>query len=210
MTTHGYGPNRLTDDSLRVILADFQTEFQMQVQRVIRVAEGGAVNQQNAELILNERREAGKTYRMHQYGGKFHRVPIDWRFPRCNTVTMWRNWWMGDDDRQIPPLRCIDNIDVKHLDKIPLSEWEMNGRPGPNATVRRASSKDLCDLRYLMNMMTKFVEEENALEDDICVQTVDRMFTKIADRLVVGVRHPQKSWLTVVNETRRKRNNLNV
>jgi hypothetical protein len=210
LTTHGYGPNRMTTDNLRVILDEFRSELALQVRHVIQVAEGGGNGRQNPELLPGERSETGRAYRMHQFGGFFHRVPIDWRFPRCNTLGLWRHWWMGDDDRQVPPLRMIDNIDVKFLDAIPLSEWEMNGRPGPNATIRRKSSKDLCDMRYLMNLMTKLLEQENALEEEICESSVDRMFAKIADRLVVGARHPQKTWLTVVSETRRKQNNLNM
>lgn len=206
LTTHGYGPNRLTADTLQVILREFQTEFQTQVQRVIRVADGGVTRQQRA--VFEERLEEGKTYRMHQYGGIYHRVPQDWRFLRCNTMSLWRSWWMGDDDRQITPLKSLDNLDVRHLDAIPLSEWEMNGRPGPNATVRRKSSKDLCDMRFLMKLMTNIVEEVGALEDDISISSVDRMFSVIADRLVVGARHPQKTWITVVSETRRRKNTV--
>lgn len=40
LTTHGYGPNRLTEDSLRVILREFQQELNIQVQRVIRIGDG--------------------------------------------------------------------------------------------------------------------------------------------------------------------------
>jgi hypothetical protein len=200
LTTHGYGPNRLTDDSLRVILSEFQQELNIQVQRVIRIGDGEVARP------LVERVERDRTYRLHYYAGAWHRVPIDWRFPRCNTINMWRQWWMGDDDRQVPPLSAIDYLDVQFLDKIPLSEWEQNGRPGPTATVRRKSAKDLCDMRYLMRLCTAMVEEENAMEDVICVSSVDRMFSKIVHRLVVGARHPQKTWITVVNETRRRKN----
>lgn len=113
---------------------------------------------------------------------------------------------MGDDQQQVPPLSHLDWVDVKHLDSIPLSEFEQNGRPGPNAAVRRKSCKDLCNMRYLMRLMTALVVEENAMEDIICVSSVDRMFLKVVHKLVVGARHAQKTWTTVVSETRRRKN----
>jgi hypothetical protein len=136
LTTHGYGPNRLTDDSLRVILREFQQELNIQVQRVIRI---GDREVERGREFFDEQLEADRRYRLYYYGGAWHRVPIDWRFSRCNTMNMWRQWWMGDDDKQVPPLSCLDWLDVQHLVTIPLSEWEMNGCPGP--TVCRKSAR---------------------------------------------------------------------
>ena len=204
LTTHGYGPNRLTDDSLRTILCEFQQELSIQVQRVIRIGDGEV--ERGRELLV-ERVENNRSYKLHYFGGAWHRVHSDWRFPiRSNTMNLWRLWWMGNDQDQVPPLSHIDWIDVKHLDLIPLSEFEQNGRPGKNAAVRRKSCKDLCDMRYLMRLMTALVVEENAMEDIISVSSVDRMFSKVAHKLVVGARSAQKTWTTVVAETRRRKN----
>ena len=202
LTTHGYGPNRLTEDSLRVILREFQQELNIQVQRVIRI--GGSEVECDA---VPERVETNRTYRLHFYGGSFHCVPIKWRFPtRCSTISIWRQWWLGNDNTQVPPMSHLDWMDIRHLDIIPLSEFEQNGRPGHNAAVRRASTKDLCDMRYLMRLMTTLVEEKNAMEETISISSVDRMFSKVVHKLVVGARHSQKTWITVVAETRRRKN----
>ena len=39
-------------------------------------------------------------YMLHLYGGSFHVLPEDWRFPRCGTLTMWQHWLVGNREGQ--------------------------------------------------------------------------------------------------------------
>ncbi|KAG7339193.1 hypothetical protein IV203_020156 [Nitzschia inconspicua] len=92
------------------------------------------------------------------HGGGFHRVPADWRFPRCGVQDLWRQWWIGDTVRQVSPLRSLEHVDVNHLDNLPLADDEMHGRTGGYGARRRLSKQTLCDMRFLMNWMTERVE----------------------------------------------------
>jgi hypothetical protein len=204
LSSNGYGPNRLTDESLQRILREFKEEFQMQVQRVVHVAEGELQTRNNN---TNDRVENGKTYEAHFYKGIWHRVPFTWRFPKGNTLSLWRKWWTGNDRMQIPPLSLIDIKDVKHIDDLPLSEDEIKvKKPGPaNKHLRRKQSKNLADMRFLMRAITKLVEEKGSgIPNQISTSSVDRMFAEVSNHLVIGARDEQKQWLSVVAELRRK------
>ena len=204
MTRHGYGPNRLTDESLRHILREFKEEFSLQVQRVVRLAEGETQDINGNRALLHQRVEAEKKYELHAYGGKLHKVPIDWRIPRCSTMSLWRQWWTGDTDKNVPPIRSLNILDIKHLDNVPLSQFELTSRPGPTARGgRRSQSRELSDVRFLMNYMTDLVKNDNAMADVITTNSVDMMFQAIAPKLVSGARHPQKLWSTVLKEVRK-------
>ncbi|KAG7341105.1 hypothetical protein IV203_037228 [Nitzschia inconspicua] len=87
---------------------------------------------QGNEAALPERVETGAGYTLHMYGGGFHRVSADWCFPRCGVQDLWRQWWIGDTVRQVPPLRSLEHVDVKHLDNLPYgglrnarSDWRL-------------------------------------------------------------------------------------
>lgn len=43
-----------------------------------------------------ENEETSRVYFLHLYGGKLHRVPSDWRVPRCGCFKLWRQWTMVD------------------------------------------------------------------------------------------------------------------
>ena len=204
LSSNGYGPNRLTTESLQRILTEFKEEFQLHVQRtVVRVADA---EQQNRD-INSDRVENGKTYKAHFYLGLWHRVPIDWRFPKCNTLGLWRQWWTGNDRTHVPPLMLLDIKDCKHIDNLPLSEEEIGRKkPGPaNKFIRRKADKDIADMRFLMRAITKLVQDKGVeIPKIITTSVVDGMFAEKSDQLVVGARDEQKQWLSVVSEMRRK------
>jgi hypothetical protein len=70
--------------------------------------------------------------------GKYHQIPQDWDIPRCGVRDFWRQLWIGDGIRQIPPLRYISIVDISHLDKKPIAPGEEHGRIGKFKTKRRA------------------------------------------------------------------------
>jgi hypothetical protein len=39
---------------------------------------------------MDNRLEAGRRYNVHYYGGKIHRLPKDWQYPRCGMFDLWR------------------------------------------------------------------------------------------------------------------------
>lgn len=121
----GINSDRVTDANLRKTLEQFQVNLNATLERVAAAAAAPARRDDAVERI-----EAGLGYVVHSYGGCFHRVPADWRFPRCGVSDLWRQWWIGDTVRQVPPLRLLDSQDVKHLDAIPVQDEEMHGRTG--------------------------------------------------------------------------------
>ncbi|KAG7340294.1 hypothetical protein IV203_015748 [Nitzschia inconspicua] len=158
---------------------------------------------QGNEAALPERVETGAGYTLHMYGGGFHRVSADWRFPRCGVQDLWRQWWIGDTVRLVPPLRSLGHGDVKHLDNVPLADDEMHGRTGGYGARRRLSKKTLCDMLFLMNWMTERVEAAGHSENNTTISAVDRMFLSIAHLFADGARDSQKRWTSIVHTVRR-------
>ena len=117
----------------------------------------------------------------------------------------WRQWWIGDTVRNVPPLRNLKASDLAHLDKIPLSaEEEMHGRAGKHRAKRRPARKIYSDMAFLMNYITEKVVANGAMADEITVSSVDAMFMGVSEEFSGGARNAQKKWNTVVNEIRKK------
>lgn len=153
-----------------------------------------------------ERKETGRGYLLHVYGGKLHRVPIDWRLPRCGCFSLWRQWWIGDSVRNIiPPLKYLDIKDIEHLNNMPLSAVERHRRTGGRVDQRRRASKLLSDMKYVMFVIWQMVKETNAVPAVVTIRTVDAMFKAVGEKLIVNIRDDQEQWLTVVRELRRRR-----
>jgi hypothetical protein len=183
----------MAEQRLQELLTTFQAELDGRLERI---------GVQQVRIGEAERVETGQGYRLHVYGGVLHRVPADWRFPRCGVLDMWRQWWIGDTVRHIHPLRFLKIEDVQHLDRIPLDEMELHGRKGRFGQQRRAVKRTLCDLRFLMKWIADKVEEADAKEDVITLSSVNRMFEAVAHFFSDAERDGQKSWLTVVRAVR--------
>ena len=109
--------------------------------------------------------KTGNRYRYHCYNGRFHKIPRDWRFPRVGVMDVWRQWWIGDTVRSIPPLKKLFAADLKHLVGMPLGEEEMHGRAGGSKYRRRESRKLFCEMKNLMDYMTSRITEEGNLPE---------------------------------------------
>jgi len=118
---YGVDSECLTVENLTRILDRFRDELNVQLRTV-------GVGQ--ASVVQQERVETGSNYTAHCHSGQWSRVPVDWRFPRCGVFDLWRQWWIGDQVRQVPPLRLLTRDDVKFLNSVPLDEEEMHGRTG--------------------------------------------------------------------------------
>jgi hypothetical protein len=152
-----------------------------------------------------EREETGRGYTLHVYGGRLHRVPQDWRSPRCGVFSLWRQWWIGDTVRQIPPLRFLQTKDIEHIDDIGLSTEEMHRRTGSLRERRRKASKYLSDMSYVMDVVKNTYLHRKPMPLVITYATIDAMFKEVVPVLVVNIRDDQKQWLTVVRQLRREK-----
>jgi hypothetical protein len=156
-------------------------------------------------MLQTNRVEDGRTYTWHYYGGSYKRVPEDWRFPRCGVSDLWRQWWIGDSVRSIPPLRNIKIEDVSHLDTVPLGEEEQHGRTGKHKDKRRQASKILSDMKKCMTFIHEKVVQRGKFEPEITLASVDRMFKAIVDCFDKKERDAQKRWTSVLRDIHTKK-----
>lgn len=191
---------RMSEHNLKKILTDFQEQLMADIRG------STADTSVRKELVLDGRRvETGRTYLIHNYFGNLKRVPADWRFPRCGVFDLWRQWWIGDSVRNISPLRFIELPDVNHLDKIALSEEELQGRRGQHKESRRPAKKTLCDIKKLMKTITEKVVEKGAFCDEVTPEAVDLMYRSVEDYFIQFTgkgRDSQKSWVSVLDSIR--------
>ena len=182
-------------DSLRLQVEQVSVQLQNGINAPLHLeaAEGG-------NLVADR-----NVFTLHMYDGTFKRIPLDWRFPRCNICELWRHWWIGNTVRNIPPLRCLEASDVNHLDHIELSEEELHGRTGNFRNQRRMARKTLCDMKFIMRYTLGKIEERNALPEQITPVTVDQMFHDVADLFNTSERSAQIRWESVVRRVRRER-----
>jgi hypothetical protein len=189
---------RLTEEHLRSVLTEFQTNF-------LQKLNDNSGSQLESERIVEVNMvEAARSYAVHFYRGGIHRIPQDWRFPRCGVFDLWRQWWIGDGNRKIPPLRILGPGDFKHLSGLPLGEEEMHGRTGPAREHRRDARKTWHDLKYLMEHVHQKVLAKGTMEAIINPSSVDRMFLSVAGTFTSKERDSQMRWLTVVFRIRRR------
>ncbi|KAL7578010.1 hypothetical protein ACA910_007625 [Epithemia clementina (nom. ined.)] len=167
--------------------------------------------------------------RLYYHHGQWSIIPEDWRFPRVTVLEAWRQWCLGDPEKNIPPLHFLAPEDVKWLAQVPLNKEELKGRMGKFQDRRRNPRKTLFDLRFLMKFIIglvkakgKYVDPNVATADD-----VDAMFNSISndedaffcrydedeykneDGAIDELNKKQcsKKWVTIVNEIRQKRRN---
>jgi hypothetical protein len=188
---------RLTEDHLRTVLAEFQNNFLQQLNN------NNTTNSDSVIPTINNA-EAGKVYAVHYYNGGIHRIPVDWRFPRCGVFDLWRHWWIGDDSRKVPPLRVLSAVDFRHLVGVPIGEEEMHGRTGAHKGKRRDCRKTWHDMKFLMEFVHKRVLERGFIEREITPAAVDRMFMAVVGMFTTKERDSQMRWMTVVHGVRRR------
>jgi hypothetical protein len=98
-------------------------------------------------------------------------------------LDLWRAWWIGDTVHNVFPLKHLTLGDVKHLDKLPITDDELHARTGANSDKRRPTRKLLYEMRWLMKYMEAKVEERNVFPREITHVTVEKMFADICDIL---------------------------
>jgi hypothetical protein len=177
LTEYGVNARTLSKECVAAILNKFYNKIENQLSRL----EGGNVTH---VPMVQERVEDCSGYELHMYGGTFHRVPKSWRFPKCGIHDLWRQRWVGDKERQIPPLKVLKIGDVNHIDMVELSDIEKARKVGPNKDNRRMVTKCLTDMRFACNILTRIVTALGKLEGTVTLSAVDQMFLAIADLLL--------------------------
>ena len=117
---------------------------------------------------------------------------------------LWRQWWVGDTVRQVPPLRLITTKDVGHLDKIPIQEEERHARTVTHKESRRPARKILSDIEFLMVYITDLVKANGTFEATITLSSVDRMYDSVSAQLLFNNRDVLKLWYSSVKEIHKR------
>jgi len=193
---YGVDSEWLTVENLNRILDCFRDELNVQLRTI--------TNGSQSAVVQCERVKTGQNYQIHTHSGQLSWVPVDWRFLRCSVFDLWWQWWIGDQVRQVPPLRLLSREDVAFLNSIPLDKDEMHGRTGKSKEKQRLARKNLNDMKFIMNWITKKVQEARAMEQVITLSSVDRMFAVVAGEFSEGECNGQKKWNTLVRDLQTK------
>jgi hypothetical protein len=145
--------------------------------------------------------QARHRWQLHVYGGVFHVLPQQWRFPSCTPLQLWVQWLLGDTVNEVPPLKMLNGPDVAHLDALPLP---------PGSTRRRPARKILCDLRFLMNVVERMLRLNGRWTEEHTLESANEMFQTVANHFIlegVGPRHIRRGehlkWQTFIPQFRR-------
>ena len=192
----------ISEHRMRNILEEMQTNLQTALRQDIdseiqRYGLGGPVRHaavDNGGPRSNHRRN---TYTVHAYGGRFNRVPEDWRLPRGSLRSLWLAWNLGDTVNNIPPIRALNTPDVKHLDAL----------PNPNNEKRRPARKTMSDIRFLCNYIQSKAQEANVWSEEMTRQQLTDCLDQIASvengLLSANDRRAHTQWQTACRVVRK-------
>jgi hypothetical protein len=88
---------------LRMALAEFKVTQQLAIREPLDVS-------------------VSSLFRTLLYGGAFHCLLQDWRFPSVGVFMLWQMWLLGNTVQNVPHLRMLSATDVAHLDALPLEQ----------------------------------------------------------------------------------------
>ncbi|KAG7357686.1 hypothetical protein IV203_002374 [Nitzschia inconspicua] len=134
--------------------------------------------QQEETLTGDEAGTMTPMWGSHRWGGRIHPVPQDFTFPNSCSQIAWQYWMCGDRQKRYPPLRNLSRDDM------------------PSKNMR----KRLSDLRYLMQLVEKRVEEQGKWIANPSIEQSNEMFEVGKDVLDISV----------VSEKGRKRRGLQM
>jgi len=188
---------------MRVILEQVQTNLQASLRQDIeaeiqRYGLGGGVRRNNGPAAHNnDPRNRHHVYTLHAYGGRFHRVPEDWRLPAGSLRSLWLAWNIGDTVNNIPPVRALNAPDVKHVDNL----------PNPHNEARRAARKTMADICFVCNYIQSKVQERGLWTEEMSHQQLTECFNEVATvengLLSANNRRAHTQWRTACRVIRR-------
>ena len=194
-------PGGLSMASLREMVGQQHANLRRELlQEIRRYGFGGpTATGQPQENIARQSGHAAAGYQLHQYDGKFHKVPKGWRLPKSVSLRdAWISWNCGDTVNQVPPLRTLTNADVKHLDKLPRQ----------NNESQRPARKTLSDLKLMCNYIEKIAKAAGKFQQGMNRTAIGSCFDEIAsveNGLLSGnPRASQVHWSTLVSGVQRR------
>ena len=140
---------------------------------IARYGVGGPTRQEDGNSGNGTGRLSSATtgYKLHMYGGRFHKVPEDWRIPNGTLKSLWIAWNCGDTVSNIPPLRMLTPNDVKHLEELPIQ---------PGEKGRRKARKALSDIHKLCKYIRDIAIDLGAYHDEMTPPQLSDMLDSVA------------------------------
>jgi hypothetical protein len=185
------GGGAMSTQRLRELLDEATKDIREQLNSLTENGPGSIRNSTTCNQGTTQRQQ----FVPHLYGGTFHWLPQDWRFPSVGVLMLWQTWLLGDTVQNVPPLRMLSANDVAHLDALPLEQ----------GTRRRPARKTLSDIRYLMNYVESKVQEAGQWTEEHNPTTVTEMYRAVEEHFVIrgdGRNHQRRDsqikWSTMV------------
>ena len=140
---------------------------------IARYGVGGPTRQEDGNSGNGTGRLSSATtgYKLHMYGGRFHKVPEDWRIPNGTLKSLWIAWNCGDTVSNIPPLRMLTPNDVKHLEELPIQ---------PGEKGHRKARKALSDIHKLCKYIRDIAIDLGAYHDDMTPPQLSNVLDSVA------------------------------
>jgi hypothetical protein len=110
---YGLNAGDLTEERVFAIFQDVYKIIDLHILKL----EGTGVS--GRKEVVVERVETDDGYELHLYGGIFHQLPLDWRFPISGVHDLWRHWWLGNT--------AYNPADVYKMEHV----WHAAGVPLP-------------------------------------------------------------------------------
>lgn len=182
------------------------------VKAIVASATSQQINRVVTELTTNLSKQIeGLTLALGTSNGRLQRLPNDWRFPEGNPIQLWTQWNVGDNAKQVPPLRSLNAKDFVFLDAIPLSEKEqkeLKGRKN-NQNKRRASRKTYSEMKSFCQYIEEKAKEAGFDIKDRSLANVRRMYevAAVEFRKLLGARAREQGrcWRTLVRKLQDKK-----
>jgi rubredoxin len=180
--------------TLRQMNAELHERFRADIRAEIqRYSLGGPTRTTNTTGggTAETRGDPAVGFQPHHYGGKFHKVPENWRFPKCNAKLLWVQWNVGDTVNNVPPLRTLIVNDFKHLDELRKNVPRGQKKP-------REVRKTWNEISTLCNYIEKIATEKGAYRMGATRDVYGSMYDSIATEenglKVIHARETTLSW----------------
>ena len=158
------------------------TSFDRRLEQTLGRVGGGAT-------VVNEEEENGSLFMMHRWGGFYHRLPEDWKFPVCGVVQVIQHWYLPDHKNKIIPIKSLSVKDVKH---VPRGRQFLN------------------ELSYFSKVMERLAQEEGAMWEGEATQEKLHPFIQEVTKKIFALNQRSKrphtiSWSTYVKKCKKQK-----
>lgn len=202
-----------TSQQINTVVTELTTNLSKQIESLTLALEGTRICNSESQHGLHHSRQQRDLAYLGTSNGRLQRLPNDWRFPEGSPIQLWTQWNVGDNTKQVPPLRSLDAKDFVFLDAIPLSEKEqkeLKGRKN-NQNKRRASRKTYSEMKFFCQYVEEKAKEEGFDIKDRSLSNVRRMYEVAAleFRKLLGPRaREQGRWRTLVRKLQDKKKSV--